>query len=59
MAGENKVFAGEAGAIDALVAAMRAHVGNAGVSKQACGAMQEICVNNGAVGVGCFVFLCH
>ena len=35
MAGENQVLAGEAGAIDAVVAAMRAHVGNAGVSEQA------------------------
>ena len=34
-AGENQVLAGKAGAIDAVVAAMRAHVGNSGVSVQA------------------------
>ena len=45
IAGENKVLAGKAGAIDAVVAAMRAHVGNAGVSEQACWAMKNICVN--------------
>ena len=33
--GENQVLAGKAGVIDAVVAAMRAHVGNAGVSEQA------------------------
>ena len=49
MLGENQVLAGKAGAIDAVVAAMRAHVGNAGVSEQACGAMSSICVN-GAFG---------
>ena len=52
MAGENKVLAGKAGAIDAVVAAMRAHVGNAGVLEQACRAMNNICANNGALGVG-------
>ena len=52
-------MAGKAGAIDAVVAAMRAHVGNAGVSKQACRAMCTICFNNGAFGVGwLFVCLC-
>ena len=51
MIGENQVLAGKAGAIDAVVAAMRAHVGNAGVSKQACGAMISIC-DNGVFGVG-------
>ena len=48
--GENEVLAGKAGAIDAVVAAMRAHVGNAGVSQWACSAMCNICVN-GAFGV--------
>ena len=48
IAGHNQVLAGKAGAIDAVVAAMRAHVGNAGVSKQACSAVSSICVNNGA-----------
>ena len=51
MAGENRVLAGKAGAIDAVVAAMRAHVGNAGVLEQACWAMCNIC-NNGEFGVG-------
>ncbi len=50
-AGENKVLAGKAGAIDAVVAAMRAHVDNAGVLEQACWAMMNICIN-GAFGVG-------
>ncbi len=53
IAGENKVLAGKAGAIDALVAAMRAHVGNSGVLEQACGAMWNICVNGVC---GWFVF---
>ena len=48
---ENAVLAGKAGAIDAVVAAMRAHVGNAGVLEQACGAMNYFCFN-GALGVG-------
>ncbi len=52
MAGENQVLAGKAGAIDAVVAAMRAHVGNAGVSEPACGAMWNICIS-GVFGVGC------
>ncbi len=55
MAGENRVLAGKAGAIDAVVVAMRAHVGNAGVSELVCGAMLNICINNGAFGVGCGV----
>ena len=46
MAGENQVLARKAGAIDAVVAAMRAHVGNAGVSEQACRAMDIVCTNN-------------
>ncbi len=45
-------MAGKAGAIYAVVAAMRAHVDNAGVSEQACGFMVNICVN-GKFGVGC------
>ena len=48
MADENKVLAGKAGAIDAVVAAMRAHVGNAGVLEQACDAMCRICLNGSA-----------
>ena len=43
--GDNKVLAGKAGAIDAVVAAMSAHVGNVGVSAEACRAMRLICVN--------------
>ncbi len=52
MSGENQVLAGKAGAIDAVVAVMRAHVGNAGVLEQACRAMRNICGNNGELGVG-------
>ena len=48
MAGENKVLAGKAGAIDAVVAVMRAHVGHAGVSEKACGAMVCFCFKNSA-----------
>jgi hypothetical protein len=36
-------LAGKAGAIDAVVAAMRAHVDNAGVSESSCGALNKIC----------------
>ena len=50
LTGENKVLAGRAGAIDAVVAAMRTHVGNAGVSQYACWAMSNICIN-GVFGV--------
>ena len=51
--GENQVLAGKAGAIDAVVEAMRAHVDNAGVSEQACWAIRNICADNGAFGIGC------
>ena len=47
-AGEHKVLARKAGAIEALTAAMRAHADNAGVLEQACGAMLNFCINNGA-----------
>ncbi len=40
---ENAMLAGKAGAIDAVVAAMRTHVDHAGVSEQACGALMNIC----------------
>ena len=50
--GENRVLAGKAGAIDTVVAAMRAHVGNVGVSAHACMAMCNICKKNGVFGVG-------
>ena len=44
MADENKVMAGKAGVIDALAAAMRAHVDHAGVSEHACSALLNICI---------------
>ena len=47
--GENRVLAAKAGAIDALVAVIRAHVGgDAGVLEKACGAIGWICNCNGA-----------
>ena len=39
------MLAGKAGAIDAVLAAMRAHADNAGVLEQACWAMQNIIIN--------------
>jgi len=48
LAGENQVLAGKAGAIDVVMAVMRAHAGHAGVLERACGAIWNICVNNGA-----------
>ena len=47
--GENQALAVKAGAIDALVAAMRAHVGNADVTRQVCNAITIFCVTNGAI----------
>ena len=47
-ADENQGLFGEAGAIDALVATMRAHVGNAGVMEAASQAITNICFQNGA-----------
>ena len=38
-----------AGAIDVVLAAMRAHVGHAGVSEQACVAKPYISANNGTL----------
>ncbi len=52
MAGESQVLAGKAGAIDAVVTAMRAHVDNAGVSEFGCRAMINICFSNSEFGVG-------
>ena len=49
MAGRNAVLAVKAGAIDVVVAAMRAHVGNADVSKQGSQAIVIMCFNNGVV----------
>ena len=51
IAGENKVLAGKAGAIDAVVAVLRAHVGNAEVSKGAFQAITNICADDGACAV--------
>ena len=48
-AGENQAMAGKSGAVDALVAAMRAHVDDAGVSENACWALFNICASNGAL----------
>ncbi len=56
VAGENKSIAGKAGAIQELVAAMRAHVRYAGVSEQACGALRNLIWSDGAFGVGLSVF---
>ncbi len=53
LSGENAVLAGKAGAIDAVVAAMRAHVGNAGVSERACGAIGNICIHGPPICVFC------
>ncbi len=46
------LLAVEAGAIDAVVAAMRAHVDNAGTMEQACAALQTLSKN------GCLPFIC-
>ena len=43
------MLAGEVGAIYAVLEAMRAHVGNAGASERACGAMNNICAKNSAL----------
>ncbi len=53
MTGANQVLARKTGAINAVVAAMRVHVGHAGVSDNACGAIHNICVKNGAF--ACFI----
>ena len=39
------MLAGKAGAIEAVVAAMRKHIDNADVSEQACGALNNICTD--------------
>ncbi len=57
MSGENEVFAGKAGAIDAVVAVMRAHAGNTGVLEQACRAMCIVSINSEFC-VGWFVCVC-
>ena len=47
--GKNQVLSAKAGAIDALVAVMRAHVGgDAGVLVQVCEAIGRLCKYNGA-----------
>ena len=47
--GENRVLAVNAGAIDALVAVMRAHKESADVSKPACFALGKVFCINGAL----------
>ena len=42
---DNKVKAGRAGAIDAIVSAMKTHSDNAGVCEQGCRALRNITVN--------------
>ena len=42
---DNKVEAGRAGAIEAIVSAMKTHINNAGVCEQGCGALRNITVN--------------
>ena len=56
LAGDNAVLAGEVGAIDAVVAVMRAHVANDGVLEAACLALRILCSTNGAL-VSVFLFL--
>ncbi len=46
---ENAVLAVRAGAIDAVVAVMRAQVANAGVLEQACLALGNICEDIGTL----------
>ena len=43
---DNKVKAGSAGAIEAVVAAMRAHASNAGVQEQGCRALINLTNND-------------
>ncbi len=47
----------KAGAIDTVVAVMRAHVGNAGVSEYACGAMCRICIDIGTERIGLSLYM--
>jgi hypothetical protein len=44
-ADENRVLAGRAGAIDAVVTAMREHANNTRVSEQACRALGNLCIS--------------
>ena len=46
MVGKSKALASQVGAIEAVVAVLRAHVGDANVSKKACGALRNICINS-------------
>ena len=51
MAGVNKVLAAEAGAVDAVLAVMMAHVDHAGVSAAACRALESFrSTDKGAIG---------
>ena len=47
LAAENKACAGRAGGIDAMVAAMMAHVGDADLLGKACIIISSICDDNG------------
>ena len=42
---DNEVRAGEAGAIDVILNAMRTHINNADICKWGCGALMRITVN--------------
>ena len=54
MAAENQLMAGKAGAIKAVVAAMRIHAGNGRVLETACWAIVGLSLKNGAF----MVWLC-
>ena len=42
---DNRVKVGSAGAVEAVIAAMRAHASNAGVQEPGCGALRSMTVN--------------
>ena len=44
---ENRVKAGAAGGIEAVVKAINTHISNAGVCEQGCGALLNMTANNG------------
>ena len=47
VAAENQVKAGQLGAMEALLEALRLHKANAEVAREVAGAIWTICVNNG------------
>ena len=53
------MLARSAGAIDAVVAVMRAHVGNSELMKPACWIVSNICSLNGAYSNAFFSCCCH